>query len=503
MFGNIPARKILKFITSKRILLAAIVLGFLLSSHLASAEGYRSLVKIPGMPENPDVFEYLGGLYKFLISAIGVVAMGAIVIGGARYLTSVGNPAAIEDAKHTIYSAITGLILALSTWVIISEINPDILVLKKPGMPWTGGRYEPAARDPLAMCAPGPQGYGTDVSPCFCVDNPNQKVTFTQPSGSSTNLTLTSPVSGSSFIVGSSITIEGKLTKTNDDSPIVGKVININVIDDKFNRYNYRSLSGNLTDSNGKFSVTYTGGGNIFTQCGDPLKLQAVFSGETDIYIKSASNVVNFTVNGPPDCNGSASGFFPYSPAQIFNSAFGAITCKDACSNPATPGLSPSGYHCMKAELKLGTTLDLTSASNNVTANVNQKIFFDFRSGSADYAWPGLNIDVPAIDPTFDNGIDSYLIKYIAFTQPWNNNPTDSSNILSAWISADNLWYEPSSACSSLGAFTGWVADIFGGKAGMGNLSYAAVGDYKIVLNVRSKNGCLGPAVDIGYIHVK
>jgi len=41
--------------------------------------------------------------------------MGAIVIGGAKYLTSVGNPSAIEDAKHTIYSAISGLILALAS----------------------------------------------------------------------------------------------------------------------------------------------------------------------------------------------------------------------------------------------------------------------------------------------------------------------------------------------------------------------------------------------------
>ena len=95
MFGNISVKKALKFIASKKILLAVIVFGFFLSSHFALAEGYHSLVPIPGMvskiPNNPDVFEYLGGLYKFLISAVGITAMGVIVIGGARYLTSVGK----------------------------------------------------------------------------------------------------------------------------------------------------------------------------------------------------------------------------------------------------------------------------------------------------------------------------------------------------------------------------------------------------------------------------
>ncbi|GFO96562.1 hypothetical protein ig2599ANME_0751 [groundwater metagenome] len=71
----------------------------------------------------------------------GVVAMGAIIIEGMRYLTSAGNPSAIDEAKHIISSAIFGMLLALTIWVIIKEINPDILVAKKPSMNWEATGY--------------------------------------------------------------------------------------------------------------------------------------------------------------------------------------------------------------------------------------------------------------------------------------------------------------------------------------------------------------------------
>ncbi|MFH1551531.1 MAG: hypothetical protein ABIC36_01465, partial [bacterium] len=46
-----------------------------------------------------------------------------LIIGGMRYITAVGNPSAIGDAKDIITNAIIGLILALLSWVFISAIN--------------------------------------------------------------------------------------------------------------------------------------------------------------------------------------------------------------------------------------------------------------------------------------------------------------------------------------------------------------------------------------------
>lgn len=325
MFGNIPARKILKFITSKRILLAAIVLGFLLSSHLASAEGYRSLVKIPGMPENPDVFEYLGGLYKFLMSAIGIVAMGAIVIGGARYLTSVGNPAAIEDAKHTIYSAITGLILALSTWVIISEINPDILVLKKPGMPWTGGAYTPAAK--TIKC-------GSDLSgACVCNDG------FQLSKRTATKITLS--VAPSSVAAGSNFTFSGKLTNLEGTPLPAGKKVTAILYSAKEN--NSISWKDINVNDDGSFSKS------DFVNCKSdlaPNKVQIIFQGDSQ-YAGSGSNIDDLTITSAtlPNCEYKSN-------ISLFSSS-----CNATCADPAD-------FHCAVAKLNISRTFDELEGSS-------------------------------------------------------------------------------------------------------------------------------------------
>ncbi|MBU4078527.1 hypothetical protein KKE85_02895, partial [Patescibacteria group bacterium] len=61
------------------------------------------------------------------LSVVGIVAVIMLIIGGMRYITAVGNPTAISDAKDIINSAITGLILALLSWVFISAINKCFL----------------------------------------------------------------------------------------------------------------------------------------------------------------------------------------------------------------------------------------------------------------------------------------------------------------------------------------------------------------------------------------
>lgn len=158
-------------IQRKMFLTILLFILFLLPDSASAQVDYKALVTIPGISDGAGVTDYLGGLYTFLISVVGVVAMGAIVIGGARYLTSAGNPSAIEDAKHTIYSAIYGLILAITSWVIVKTINPDILVLKNPNVTETTAEIKIAE---TAKCAL-PGGLGTSAYPCRCIDGENVK----------------------------------------------------------------------------------------------------------------------------------------------------------------------------------------------------------------------------------------------------------------------------------------------------------------------------------------
>jgi hypothetical protein len=60
---------------------------------------------------------------------IGVICFGALLYGGFRYLISVGSPAAMADARDQIFSAILGLIILFSAYLILKTINPELVIL--------------------------------------------------------------------------------------------------------------------------------------------------------------------------------------------------------------------------------------------------------------------------------------------------------------------------------------------------------------------------------------
>lgn len=79
-----------------------------------------------------DLAQYLGIIYNFLISIVGLVASVMMVVGGFQYLTSAGDSGKIGAAKTKIMNAFIGLVLALGAYTILKTINPDLVVLKVP-----------------------------------------------------------------------------------------------------------------------------------------------------------------------------------------------------------------------------------------------------------------------------------------------------------------------------------------------------------------------------------
>ena len=51
------------------------------------------------------------------------------VYGGFRYLTSAGNPSAMSDANSQIFAGLIGLIVILSSWLLLTTINPQLIVI--------------------------------------------------------------------------------------------------------------------------------------------------------------------------------------------------------------------------------------------------------------------------------------------------------------------------------------------------------------------------------------
>lgn len=102
---------------------------------------YKMQVTIPGtdfvkgqeIPEG-GLALYLQGIFSFLIWGAIILAMLMIVVGGFYYLTSAGNASRSGEGKDRIKWAIYGLILALSSYVILNFINPDLVRPKLPGI---------------------------------------------------------------------------------------------------------------------------------------------------------------------------------------------------------------------------------------------------------------------------------------------------------------------------------------------------------------------------------
>jgi len=98
-------------------------------------------IKIPGMkkfseatecPGDPDkmcvpwIGEYISGIYKYAIGIVGILAAVVLMIGGVIWLTAGGNAGRIGEAKAWIGASLTGLIIALCSYIILYQINPSL-----------------------------------------------------------------------------------------------------------------------------------------------------------------------------------------------------------------------------------------------------------------------------------------------------------------------------------------------------------------------------------------
>lgn len=83
--------------------------------------------------DNPAFLsDFLKYIYYFFLTIGGIATFAMLVWGGFRWLTSAGNPAGIGEAKDTIFSAIIGLVLLLGSYLILSTINPDLVIVTLP-----------------------------------------------------------------------------------------------------------------------------------------------------------------------------------------------------------------------------------------------------------------------------------------------------------------------------------------------------------------------------------
>lgn len=83
-----------------------------------------------GECEIPWIAEYIQGIYRYGLGIGGILAAIVLMAGGVLWLVSAGDSSKISQAKDLIVGSITGIIILLSTYIILSEINPNLTTLK-------------------------------------------------------------------------------------------------------------------------------------------------------------------------------------------------------------------------------------------------------------------------------------------------------------------------------------------------------------------------------------
>lgn len=84
----------------------------------------------PTTVEGTQLPEYVKYIFNFAIALAGLVAFGVLVWGGIRYLTSAGDPSKLSDTKDQIFAAFLGLIILLSSYLILTTINPQLVIFE-------------------------------------------------------------------------------------------------------------------------------------------------------------------------------------------------------------------------------------------------------------------------------------------------------------------------------------------------------------------------------------
>lgn len=107
-----------------------IIFTILLSAYLlflaSPVNAVAQLATIPGVEYEAGFQAYLGSLYTWGISIVGILALVQLIRGGIMFMVS-GAVDQRSAAKGIITDALIGLGLALASYVLLNYINPTLV----------------------------------------------------------------------------------------------------------------------------------------------------------------------------------------------------------------------------------------------------------------------------------------------------------------------------------------------------------------------------------------
>ena len=82
----------------------------------------------------PWIGEYIAGVYKYAIGIVGILAAVVLMVGGVLWIIAGGNATMIGEAKAWIGASLTGLVIALCSYLILYQINPALTIFQPLGI---------------------------------------------------------------------------------------------------------------------------------------------------------------------------------------------------------------------------------------------------------------------------------------------------------------------------------------------------------------------------------
>lgn len=204
----------------------------------------------PGGVPNPDFLPcYINTLVSFFIQAAVILAVLMILVGGFQWLMAIGNQGKVGNAKSTISGAILGLIFALTAYVILAQINTNLVKLK--GLDEVGLiEIEPIAVGLSTKCGPTALIQTSKFS-IFTVGNIQKNQLGYAVPGLPAALekadTLLKAINPANFPVGED-SKKVSITSVNDDNALSGACTRVNGV-----------LQGGKACQHGKNSAHYGG----------------------------------------------------------------------------------------------------------------------------------------------------------------------------------------------------------------------------------------------------
>ena len=104
--------------------------GFVFAQEKALEVQYPDIPGEKPLTSQTSLADYVSYIYKVIITLSGALALGALIFGGLRYLSSMGKPEKLNEAKRQILSAFWGTVLLFASYLILYIINPQIVNLK-------------------------------------------------------------------------------------------------------------------------------------------------------------------------------------------------------------------------------------------------------------------------------------------------------------------------------------------------------------------------------------